>query len=146
MKLFYDVIYRYFRAPWDIGAREELASLVESGHIKPGRAIDLGCGTGANAIYLAQNGFELLEFLFECPLPCGMVHLVKEGRIVGEPHEGAGHIEFVQRGVGQRTGAVIARGQIVGCRLAEEGFDVLAGDRVKGFGQDQMKIKSFLEK
>jgi SAM-dependent methyltransferase len=57
MKLFYEVIYRYFRAPWDIGAREELVSLVESGRIKPCRAIDLGCGTGANAIYLAQQGF-----------------------------------------------------------------------------------------
>ena len=32
MKLFYDVIYRYFRAPWDIGAREELVSLVEDGN------------------------------------------------------------------------------------------------------------------
>ncbi len=59
MKLFYEVIYRYFRAPWDIGAREELMSLVESGRIKPCRAIDLGCGTGANAIYLAQKGFEV---------------------------------------------------------------------------------------
>jgi len=59
MKLFYDVIYRYFWAPWDIGAREELVSLVESGHIKPSRAIDLGCGSGANAIYLAQKGFEV---------------------------------------------------------------------------------------
>jgi len=59
MKMFYEVIYRYFRAPWDIGAREELVALVESGRIKPGKAIDLGCGAGANAIYLAQQGFEV---------------------------------------------------------------------------------------
>lgn len=59
MKLFYEVIYRYFRAPWDIGAREELVDLVDSGRIEPCRAIDLGCGTGANAIYLAQKGFEV---------------------------------------------------------------------------------------
>ncbi|HEY5729227.1 MAG TPA: class I SAM-dependent methyltransferase [Anaerolineales bacterium] len=59
MKRFYEITYRYFRAPWDIGSREELMSLVESGRIKPGCAIDLGCGTGANAIYLAQKGFEV---------------------------------------------------------------------------------------
>lgn len=59
MKRFYEIIYRYFRAPWDIGAREELISLVEGGRVKPVRAIDLGCGAGANAIYLAQNGFEV---------------------------------------------------------------------------------------
>lgn len=59
MKRFYEITYRYFRAPWDIGSREELMSLVESGRIKPGRAIDLGCGAGANAIYLAQKGFEV---------------------------------------------------------------------------------------
>ncbi len=59
MKQFYEITYRYFRAPWDIGAREELVSLVEGGRIKPGRAIDLGCGTGANAIYLAQHGFDV---------------------------------------------------------------------------------------
>ncbi len=57
MKLFYEIVYRYFRAPWDIGAREELVTLVESGRIRPCRALDLGCGAGANAIYLAQQGF-----------------------------------------------------------------------------------------
>jgi SAM-dependent methyltransferase len=59
MKLFYNVGYRYFRMPWDIGAREELVSLVESGRIAPCRAIDLGCGAGANGIYLAQKGFDV---------------------------------------------------------------------------------------
>ncbi len=59
MKQFYEITYRYFRAPWDIGAREELVSLVEGGRVKPCRAIDLGCGAGANAIYLAQHGFDV---------------------------------------------------------------------------------------
>ncbi len=59
MKLFYEITYRCFRAPWDIGAREDLVSLVEGGRIKPCRAVDLGCGTGANAVYLAQHGFDV---------------------------------------------------------------------------------------
>jgi SAM-dependent methyltransferase len=62
MKLFYEITYRYFRAPWDIRAgeaREELVSLVEGGCLQPCLAIDLGCGTGANAVYLAQRGFEV---------------------------------------------------------------------------------------
>ncbi len=59
MKRFYEITYRYFRAPWDTGAREELLSLVESGSVRPGRAIDLGCGTGANALYLARKGFDV---------------------------------------------------------------------------------------
>ena len=59
MRLFYETTYRYFRAPWDVGARQEVVSLVESGRIRPCRTIDLGCGTGANAIYLAQKGFNV---------------------------------------------------------------------------------------
>jgi SAM-dependent methyltransferase len=59
MKQFYEITYRYFQAPWDIGAREELVALVKGGRIQPCRAIDLGCGAGANAIYLAQQGFDV---------------------------------------------------------------------------------------
>jgi len=33
--------------------------LVEDGALTPCRAVDLGCGTGANAIFLAQHGFEV---------------------------------------------------------------------------------------
>lgn len=58
-KFLYQFGYRFFKMPWELGAREELISLVKSGKIKPGRAIDLGCGTGDNAVYLAQNGFEV---------------------------------------------------------------------------------------
>ena len=60
MKWFYEVVYQYFRAPWDIGEREELVNLVENGRIKPCRTIDLGSGTASNCIFLAQHGFDAL--------------------------------------------------------------------------------------
>ena len=59
MKWFYELIYNRFRAPWDLGPRKELVEVVESGRIKPCKAIDLGCGTASNAIFLAQHGFEV---------------------------------------------------------------------------------------
>lgn len=59
MRLFYEVLYRYFHAPWDIGPRAELVALVETGRLKPCRAIDLGSGTASNCIYLAQHGFDV---------------------------------------------------------------------------------------
>jgi cyclopropane fatty-acyl-phospholipid synthase-like methyltransferase len=60
MKLFYQIGYRYFRMPWDIGARQELVELVESQRIKPCRAIDLGSGTASNVIFMAQHGFDVI--------------------------------------------------------------------------------------
>jgi SAM-dependent methyltransferase len=45
--------------PWDIGPRQELVELVESGLIKPCRAIDLGSGTASNVIFLAQHDFDV---------------------------------------------------------------------------------------
>ena len=59
MKLFYNLLYSRFRAPWDLGPRKELVEVVESGRIQPCRAIDLGCGTASNAIFLAQHGFDV---------------------------------------------------------------------------------------
>src|SRR6266550_4471509 len=53
----YNLAYRFFRMPWEIGPRAELVELVDAGRLRPGRAIDLGCGTGANAVFLAQTGF-----------------------------------------------------------------------------------------
>jgi len=57
----YDLFYRYW-APWDsIGVRPQLVDLLESGRVdaeRCPRAIDLGCGTGANVVYLAELGFD----------------------------------------------------------------------------------------
>jgi SAM-dependent methyltransferase len=59
MRLLYELGYRYFRMPWEGGPRHELVELVESERIRPGRAIDLGTGTGSNAIFLAEKGFDV---------------------------------------------------------------------------------------
>lgn len=57
MKLFYNLWYRHGTPPWVGGPRPELVDLVTSGVLPPGRAIDLGCGVGDNAVFLAQHGF-----------------------------------------------------------------------------------------
>jgi cyclopropane fatty-acyl-phospholipid synthase-like methyltransferase len=59
MRTFYDLWYRFGTPPWVGQARQELVELVESGELQPGRAIDLGCGEGDNAIFLAQHGFQV---------------------------------------------------------------------------------------
>src|SRR5262252_7149723 len=47
--------------PWDTGVPEPmLIQVVESGVLPVGRALDVGCGTGTNAIWLAQHGYEVL--------------------------------------------------------------------------------------
>jgi len=57
----YDAFYRWW-APWDaVGVRDDLRSLLASGRVTPGshpRSIDLGCGTGANVVHLATEGFD----------------------------------------------------------------------------------------
>ncbi len=50
--------YRFATPPWVLGPREHLVQLTQSGRLRPCR-IDLGCGEGDNAIYLAQRGFEV---------------------------------------------------------------------------------------
>ena len=53
--------YRGGDIPWDTGRpSRELVRVLDFGFVKPpGRAIELGCGTGTNAIYLAQCGFQV---------------------------------------------------------------------------------------
>ncbi len=58
-RLFWDVRYLFGTTPWDTGVTPpELRAVVEGGRVQPGRALDLGCGTGTNVLYLAQHGFD----------------------------------------------------------------------------------------
>ena len=60
-RLQWDLPYRVEGiATWDTKRpSSELQRLVESGQIKPCRAVEIGCGTGNDAIYLASQGFDV---------------------------------------------------------------------------------------
>lgn len=47
--------------PWDIGRPQPaFVELVSSGEIRPGRVLDVGCGTGNNAIFLVKSGYAVV--------------------------------------------------------------------------------------
>lgn len=62
-RLFFELLYRFGRPRWDTGITPpELVDLVA--RTPAGRAADLGCGTGTNAVYLAERGWEVVGIDF----------------------------------------------------------------------------------
>ncbi len=52
--------YKNKDTPWDSRSAEPyLIGLVQKGIIKSGTALDIGCGTGNESIFLAQQGFKV---------------------------------------------------------------------------------------
>lgn len=57
---FYRMAYLSNQARWDSGVTPpEIVDLIEREGLAPGRALDLGCGTGTNAVYLARHGWQV---------------------------------------------------------------------------------------
>lgn len=56
----WDVLYRETLPPWEVGsASPELGRILEEWQFPKGTLLDLGCGTGADAVFLAQHGFDV---------------------------------------------------------------------------------------
>ncbi len=56
----WDDRYKSGDLPWDTQRPSaELLRVLAAGFTPPGRAFELGCGTGTNAIYLAEHGFQV---------------------------------------------------------------------------------------
>lgn len=56
----WDKRYRGDQLPWDTGRPStELENLVRSGKVPVGKALELGCGHGTNALLLAERGFDV---------------------------------------------------------------------------------------
>ena len=53
---YFERAYRRRRAPWDTGVTPPEVVEEISG-MQPGRALDVGCGTGTNVLWLAQHGW-----------------------------------------------------------------------------------------
>ena len=61
MSLVYRLMYLVGFTPWDTGAiPSELSELIEGqAALAPGRALDIGCGTGTQSVYLANHGWQV---------------------------------------------------------------------------------------
>jgi SAM-dependent methyltransferase len=56
----WDERYATDNLPWDTGDPDPvLIEVIERGTIAPGRVLEVGCGTGTNALWLAARGFEV---------------------------------------------------------------------------------------
>lgn len=57
----WDERYEAGETPWDTGEPDEqLVEFLSSNPLKGGRALDVGCGTGTNALWLAGEGLAVL--------------------------------------------------------------------------------------
>jgi methyl halide transferase len=53
--------YKEKELPWDTNEPDEnLVALIESNRVSPCKALEVGCGTGTNSIWLARHGFAML--------------------------------------------------------------------------------------
>ncbi len=88
-RLFFWWRYLSKQARWDTGITPpELVRLVEDEGLPPGRALDLGCGTGTNTLYLADKGWQAVGVDF-------VADAVRTARRRARQHGVAGRTRFL---------------------------------------------------
>lgn len=95
--------------PWDTGEPEpELIRVLDAHAVPRGRALEVGCGTGTNAVYLARRGFEVtatdisptaLAAARERAAKAGVDVMWVEADLLSEPNLGEGYDLVLDRGV-----------------------------------------------
>jgi 2-polyprenyl-3-methyl-5-hydroxy-6-metoxy-1,4-benzoquinol methylase len=61
----WDVHYRGGHPPWETGQpSSERRRVIEAENMRPCRVSELGCGSGINAVWLAQQGFDVTALDF----------------------------------------------------------------------------------
>jgi SAM-dependent methyltransferase len=72
--------YASGQLPWDTGQPEPLlVEFVTSGAVTPGPTLEIGAGTGTNAIWMAERGFDVLG-VDVSPLAVERAHAKMEGQ------------------------------------------------------------------
>ncbi len=122
MSLIYRLMYLVGFTPWDTGAvPSELTALVEGdGALPPGRALDIGCGTGTQSVYLARHGWQVTGLdVVEKPLRRARARAAAEGVTVRFLHEDVGRLP--ELGVEPGVGLFLDRGCFHGLNDEQRG-------------------------